>query len=68
MLVLSRKPGERIFVGPDVKITIVRIGPNSVRIGIDAPDGLRIAREELTLTDEAWLAEGISPAAVGSAT
>lgn len=38
MLVLSRKPGERIRIGDDVTLTIVRIGPNSVRLGIDAPE------------------------------
>lgn len=47
MLVLSRNPGERIKVGDDVIITIVRIGPNSVRVGIDAPKTKSIVREEL---------------------
>jgi carbon storage regulator len=47
MLVLSRKSGERILIGDDIKITIVRIGPNSVRIGVDAPDQYSIVREEL---------------------
>ena len=51
MLVLSRKPGERILIGNDVKITVIRIGPNSVRIGIDAPGHLNIVREELCLSD-----------------
>jgi len=52
MLVLSRKPGERILIGEDVKITVIRIGPNSVRIGIDAPGSLNIVREELCLNDK----------------
>jgi carbon storage regulator len=57
MLVLSRKPGERILIGSDVKITVIRIGPNSVRIGIDAPGHLNIVREELCLNgDHAALA------------
>lgn len=47
MLVLSRKSGERILIGDDIKITIVRIGPNSVRIGVDAPGHYTIVREEL---------------------
>ncbi|MES2793186.1 MAG: carbon storage regulator [Planctomycetota bacterium] len=47
MLVLSRKPSERILVGDDVVITIVRVGPNSVRLGIDAPGHMTIVREEL---------------------
>jgi carbon storage regulator len=47
MLVLSRKPGERIVIGDDVTVTVVRIGPNNVRLGIDAPTELNIVREEL---------------------
>lgn len=47
MLVLSRKPGERILIGDDVAVTIVRIGPNTVRLGIDAPRDKNIVREEL---------------------
>ncbi len=47
MLVLSRKTSERILIGDDITITIVRIGPNSVRIGIEAPKDMNIVREEL---------------------
>ena len=47
MLVLSRKLGEQIFVGNDITITVVRIGPNAVRIGITAPKNLDIVRDEL---------------------
>lgn len=47
MLVLKRKPGERILIGQNVAVTIVRIGPNNVRLGIDAPREMNIVREEL---------------------
>lgn len=47
MLVLSRKPGERIFIGDQVAVTIVRIGPNTVKLGIEAPREMNIVREEL---------------------
>jgi carbon storage regulator len=47
MLVLSRKPGEKILIGENVTVTIVRIGPNTVRLGIDAPRDMNIVREEL---------------------
>ena len=47
MLVLSRKPGERILIGDDIAVTIVRIGPNTVRLGIEAPRDKNIVREEL---------------------
>lgn len=56
-MVLSRKPGERILIGDQVAITIVRIGPNTVRLGIDAPRDMNIVREELCAekSDEADL-------------
>jgi carbon storage regulator len=47
MLVLSRKVGERILIGQDIAITVVRIGQGGVRIGIDAPNDLTVVREEL---------------------
>jgi carbon storage regulator len=47
MLVLSRKVGERVLVGDKVVITVVRIGPNAVRLGIEAPKEMNIVREEL---------------------
>lgn len=47
MLVLSRKRGERILIGDDVVVTIARIGPNNVRVGIEAPRDVKIIREEL---------------------
>ncbi|MFN0199290.1 MAG: carbon storage regulator [Planctomycetaceae bacterium] len=47
MLVLSRKAGERILIGEQVTVTVVRVGPNTVRLGIDAPRDMNIVREEL---------------------
>lgn len=59
MLVLSRKAGERILIGDDVVINIVRIGPNTVKIGIDAPKSVSIVREELCETAEVASPAGI---------
>jgi carbon storage regulator len=47
MLVLSRKVGERILIGDDIRVTIVRIGGGGVRVGIEAPASLNVVREEL---------------------
>lgn len=47
MLVLSRKLGQRVKVGQDVRITIVKIDRNSVRIGIEAPHDVTVYREEI---------------------
>jgi carbon storage regulator len=52
MLVLSRKSGERILIGDNVTVTVVRIGPNNVRLGIEAPRELNIVREELCIDFE----------------
>lgn len=47
MLVLSRKRGEGIRIGPDVTLVVVEIRGNRVRLGIKAPGGVVILRDEL---------------------
>lgn len=47
MLVLTRQVGEQILIGEDIKVTVTRIGPDNVRIGIDAPKQVNIVRSEL---------------------
>lgn len=56
MLVLSRKLGQRFEVGTDIKITVVKIDRNSVRIGIEAPDDVKIHREEVAVADRERMA------------
>ena len=47
MLVLTRKAGEEIQIGQDVKLVVRRISGNRVVLAIDAPQGIRILRGEL---------------------
>ncbi len=47
MLVLSRKIGEAVLLGDDIKIMIVDIRGEKVRIGIDAPKDLPVHRQEV---------------------
>jgi carbon storage regulator len=47
MLVLARKVSERILIGKDIVLTVVRTSKESVRIGIEAPADVIILREEL---------------------
>jgi carbon storage regulator len=47
MLVLSRKRGEAIVVGDNIRISIVEVQGNRVRLGIEAPTSVRVRREEL---------------------
>jgi carbon storage regulator len=47
MLILSRRVGESICIGDGLRVVIVKIGGEQVRVGIEAPDDVRILREEL---------------------
>ena len=47
MLILTRRPKETICIGDEVRITVLGIKGNQVRIGIDAPDAVAVHREEI---------------------
>lgn len=47
MLVLTRKPGESIFIGEDIEIVLIEIQGNKIRLGIAAPKEMLILRNEL---------------------
>jgi carbon storage regulator len=57
MLVLTRKPGERIHIGSVVTITVVEVRGNRVRLGIQAPEKVPVHRAELNPFVEMLLAE-----------
>lgn len=46
-LCLSRKRGETILIGDNIAVTVIRIGPNAVRLSIKAPTEVNIVRSEL---------------------
>lgn len=48
MLILSRRIGESIIIGDDIKVTVLATRGGSARIGIDAPETTTIVREEIT--------------------
>lgn len=48
MLVLTRKRFETIQIGDNIKIKVIKTGKSSVKIGIDAPDDVRVVRGELS--------------------
>ena len=47
MLVLSRRENEQICLGDSIRVTVVRLSGDRVRIGIEAPTEVPIVREEL---------------------
>ncbi len=51
MLVLSRKPGEKIVIGEGIELMVVAVNGNRVRLGIAAPSNCRIIRAECRLDD-----------------
>ena len=56
MLVLTRRLQEKIYIGENITITIVRIQGNTVRVGIEAPGDTRIVRSEVLARDQVELA------------
>jgi carbon storage regulator len=49
MLILTRRPGERVVIGEDILITVMGVSGHTVRLGIAAPEGIPIYREEIWL-------------------
>jgi carbon storage regulator len=47
MLVLSRKSGQTVTIGENIRITIVKLDRHSVRLGIEAPGEIPIIRDEM---------------------
>ncbi|MBM3965741.1 MAG: carbon storage regulator [Planctomycetes bacterium] len=49
MLILSRRESERVYLGDDIVLTIVRVNGDKVRIGVEAPSNIKILRTELEI-------------------
>lgn len=50
MLVLSRKKDESIIIGDDIRITVIEVRGDKVRLGIEAPPHVSVHREEVWIT------------------
>lgn len=47
MLIITRRPGEKIMVGDEVVVEVIEVSGSSVRIGIAAPKSIPVYREEI---------------------
>lgn len=52
MLVLTRRVGETLIIGDNIKLTVVGLKSGQVRLGIEAPKEVQIQREELLLKEK----------------
>ncbi len=62
MLILTRRISESVIIGDDVKITVLGVKGNQVRLGIDAPKEVSVHREEIyeRIQQEKGGPEGVS--------
>ena len=58
MLVLTRKPGEKVVLDNNIVVTVIKVEGNQVRLGFAAPDQVRIVRAELLETARREAPEG----------
>jgi carbon storage regulator len=58
MLVIRRRAGESILIGPDIEVEILDVGPNRVKLGILGPRTTQVIRKEMKLTAETNLSAG----------
>jgi len=47
MLVLSRRKGESVIIGDGIKVTVIDVRGDQIRLGIDAPRSVSVHREEI---------------------
>jgi len=53
MLILARRPGERVVIGGNITVTVMEVSGQTVRLGIEAPTETPIYREEIWLAVQA---------------
>ncbi len=55
MLVITRQPGDSILIGEDIKVIILEVSGDKIKIGIEAPRSVRIMRSEVLDTEKSNL-------------
>lgn len=66
MLVISRKLGEKLYLGEDIVVTILEVNGHRVRVGIDAPGDVAILRGELRAAMEEPTADPMADNLIGA--
>jgi carbon storage regulator len=63
MLVLSRKPGEKLIINNNITITILEVIGNRIKLGVEAPDNVRVLRGELAWWQDSQTSGEVKPKA-----
>lgn len=66
MLVLTRRPGESIVIGHDIRVTVLEVRGDQIRVGIDAPRAVKVHREEVYREIKQTNTEAVASAARAS--
>jgi carbon storage regulator len=63
LLIITRRPGEKIMLGDDIVVEVIEVSGSSVRVGIAAPKSVPVYREEIwrAVKDENEAAAAIDP-------
>lgn len=62
MLILTRRPNERLMIGKDIIVEVLEIRGNQVRLGIKAPAEVKVLREEILVRQAAAAQPAAKPA------
>ena len=60
MLIVTRRPNEKVMIGDDIVVTILGVKGNQVRVGFDAPRSVNVDREEVRTRRIAEQNEGVT--------
>jgi carbon storage regulator len=61
MLVLTRKLNQEIIIGDDIRITVVAVGSDQVKLGITAPRSIPVHRSEIYKERQTMALAGVTP-------
>jgi carbon storage regulator len=57
MLILSLKENEKVIIGKEIRVMVLNIKGKQIRLGIEAPAGIKVLRENLTLRENIEIVE-----------
>lgn len=61
MLILSRRVGESIVIGNNVRVTVLDVRGSQIRLGVDAPKDVQVDREEVRAAKDGSLNAAVQP-------